>query len=354
MPFERPHIAQIKARIEADVDGRLIAGDPRLRRDLIRILGQMEAGVAHGLYGNLEWLAKNLLPNTKDPDILKIWADHYGVPRLGATRAEGPVGIIGTAGFTLLAGEVVQSADGKQYELLEEVTGLGPYAEGTVRALEGGADGNLADGETLTLLDPQPGIQSELVVVAPGLSGGADIETINAWSERLVDRVQNPPQGGSASDYRRWARDAHPAVTHAWTAPTTPGPGQVTVYIMTYGNTEDGLPSATVLDAVEAYIAERAPVTANFFINAPGTKVVPITVLLNPNTTEVQNAVRSEIEDLFQREAEPGGAIPLSHLNEAISLAPGEYDHTVDVDQADLTPGAGEILILGDLTWGGL
>ena len=354
MPFERPHIAQIKARIEADVDGRLIAGDPRLRRDLIRVLGQMEAGVAHGLYGGLEWLAKNLLPNTQDPEILKVWADHYGVDRLGATRAEGPVGVIGNAGSTLTTGKLMQSPAGNQYELLADVTTVGFYAEGAVRALQPGADGNLADGETLTLLDPEPGIQSELVVVAPGITGGADIETISAWSERLIERVQNPPEGGSAADYRRWARAAHPAVTHAWVAPTTPGPGQVTVYIMTYGNTADGLPSPAVLSAVDAYIGERAPVTASYFVNAPGSKEVPMTVLLNPNTAEVQAAAHSEIEDLFQREAAPDQAIPLSHLNEAISLTPGEYDHAVDVTQGDLTPGAGEILILGDITWGAL
>ncbi|CUR45497.1 Phage FluMu protein gp47 [Alloalcanivorax xenomutans] len=352
MPFERPHIAQLKARIEADVDGRLIAGDPRLRRDLIKILGQMEAGVAHGLYGGLDWLAKNLLPNTQDPDILKIWADHYHVDRLGASNAIGEIGITGNAGFTIPAGKVYQHASGAQYELRADVSAVGTYATGEVIALTAGAESNLESGETLNLIDPEPGVQSQAVVIAPGITGGADIQPTSFWSDRLAQRLANPPQGGAVSDYEAWSLAAHPAVTNAWAHAATPLPGFVTVYLMTYGNTPTGLPSAVVLDAVKAYVEERRPATANdIYILAPETKTVDMTIELQPNTVDVQTAVRNEVDDLFRREAAPGQAIPLSHLTEAISLSEGETDHRVSVTQADLTPTPSEILVLGEITW---
>jgi len=352
MPFERPHIAQIKARIEADVDGRLVAGDPRLRRDLIRVLSQMEAGVAHGLYGDLQWLAENLLPNTRDPNILQAWAEIYGVPRLGATRAEGPIAILGNPGFTLAAGDVVfQYSDGRRYELLDDVSAAGPYAEGRVRAVDGGAAGNLSDGETITLLDPLPGIQSEVFVIAPGISGGADIESTTAWSARLLQRIQQPPQGGSLSDYERWAREAHPAITNVWPKGATPIAGFVTVYCMAYGSTPTGEPEPTVIDAVKANIEAKRPVQGRYYVLAPSLKEVDPIISLNPNTPAVQAAVEASLRDLFEREAAPGTAIPLSHVGEAISLAPGEQDHMTNLTPVDLQPGAGQLLVLGDITW---
>ena len=50
MPFERPSLQELIARIQADMDSRL-DGQPWLRRRLLAILARMEGGVAHGLYG---------------------------------------------------------------------------------------------------------------------------------------------------------------------------------------------------------------------------------------------------------------------------------------------------------------
>ena len=35
------------------------------------------------------------------------------------------------------------------------------------------------------------------------------------------------------------------------------------------------------------------------------------------------------MQDLFFREAVPGGSIPHSHVKEVISASPGEYNHTI-------------------------
>ncbi|HAR61716.1 MAG TPA: baseplate J protein [Alcanivorax sp.] len=351
MPFERPHIAQIKARIEADVQGRLVAGDPRLRRDLVRILGQMETGVAHGLHGRLAWLAENLLPNTSDPDMLAAWATIYGVPRLGATTARGPVMIYGMDELTLPSGKLMQDSDGIQYQLDAGVTLSQFVATGDVTAVEPGAAGNADSGQTLTLLDPEPGVNSQIVVKAPGLTGGAEFESVEAWRARLLQRIQRPPQGGSIADYESWARAAHPSITDVWPRDATPSAGYVTIYCMAYGSTETGAPDPTVIQAVEDYIQQERPVQARFYVLAPLLKSIDMTIAVNPDTEAVRTAVQESLKDLFQREAAPGETIPLSHVTEAISLATGEYDHTINLQQSDLATTSGEILVLGDITW---
>ena len=39
--------------------------------------------------------------------------------------------------------------------------------------------------------------------------------------------------------------------------------------------------------------------------------------------------MRAEIQDLFFREAVPGGSIPHSHITEVISAVAGENNHTI-------------------------
>lgn len=346
MPFERPTLTTVDQRIQADLKSRLPGTEPQLAQSLLGILARMEAGSVHGLYGGLDWLSRNLLPTTQDAAILGEWATIYNVPRLRATPASGLVAFTGTGAVpkdTALTGP-----NGLTYHTTQAITAPN---NATVEASQPGSTGNVAQGATLTLVSPLAGVDANAVVGADGLTGGADQEGVADWSSRLLQRIRNPPQGGSMSDYERWAREAHPAVTNVWVLPTTPQPGQVTLYLMAYGSTANGIPSQTVIDAVEAHIQTVRPVAAQVFVFAPAPDVVNITVQLAPFTNAVKQAVTDALEELFEREAAPGAAIPLSHIDEAVSAAVGEYDHQLTgLTQANLTPSSGRILLLGSLT----
>lgn len=347
MAFSRPQLAALIARIQADIQSRLPGTEPALRNSLVGIIARMEAGATHELYGALAWLAANLLPDTTDADILARWATIYNVPRLAPVAAIGSITFTGAG--TVPTGALLSGVNGQQYSVDADILVPG---SGTVTAVTAGSAGNLPAGSTLTLVSPVAGVASAATIDAAGITGGADIEATSAWSARLLQRIQQPPQGGSLSDYEAWAREAHPAITNVWVFPTTPQPGQVTVYVMTYGATATGIPDAGTLSTVDAYIQAQRPAAARVFVFAPTPKTVNLTVQLSPNTAAVQQAAQAELAELFQREAAPGSAIPLSHLNESISQAQDEYDHAiVGLTQADLTPDTGEILLLGAITW---
>ena len=53
------------------------------------------------------------------------------------------------------------------------------------------------------------------------------------------------------------------------------------------------------------------------------------TITISPDTAANRAAVIAAVQDLFFREAVPGGSIPHSHVKEVISASPGEYNHTV-------------------------
>lgn len=352
MAFERPSLQQVFSRIQADIESRLVGSNPRLRRSLLAILAKMEAGVAHGLYGDLDWLSKNLLPDTTDPDILFEWADIFGVPRLDAAAASGAVTFTGTNGSVVAAGALLVGANGIDYELQADATIASGTATGSVIATTSGSAGNLSTGAALTLQSPVAGVTSAASANAPGITGGADVETIDAWGERIRDRIREQPQGGAARDYSRWAREAHPAVTTVWIHPQANGAGTVTVYFMTYGATANGIPDPSVVAAVDAYIQEQRPVTAVVSVLAPLAQPLNITLSsLTPNTQAVRDEIAAEINSLVRRTAAPGVSMPVSHINEAISRADDETDHVLASPVANVAVAAGYILVPGTITW---
>ena len=57
------------------------------------------------------------------------------------------------------------------------------------------------------------------------------------------------------------------------------------------------------------------------------------------------------MRDLIRREAEPGGVLLITHIQEAISIAAGEYDHELVAPAANVVSDIGEISTFGSMTW---
>jgi len=105
------------------------------------------------------------------------------------------------------------------------------------------------------------------------------------------------------------------------------------------------------VQAVEAYLDELRPVTAEVRVFAPIDYPVAFTAAVVPDTAAVRAAVEAELQDLFQRVAEPGGTVYLSAIRTAVGTAAGLTDYTLTVPAADVAPGAGELASLGVVTW---
>ncbi len=354
MAFDRPTLPQLIERIQTDIGGRLPGTDPHLRRSMLGVLARVEAGTAHSLYGYLDWLAKQILPDLAESEILDRWAAWWDVARKAASPAVGDVTLSGTDGSVITAGTAMQRSDGAEYTVDADVTVAGGTATTAVTASVPGQDGNSDAGVTLSLVSAVAGVQSGAVVAAGGLTGGADIETDDALRDRLRDRVQKPPQGGSVADYEAWGLEIE-GVTRVWVMPLWLGIGTVGVFFVRDDDASI-IPDAAEVQTVQDYIDSVRPVTANVTVLAPTAVAVDMTINLAPNTAVVQAAVTAAITDLFRREAgvEDGsgsGTILISHINEAISLADGETDHVIITPAADVTFSAGEIGVLGAITY---
>ncbi|PWG62869.1 baseplate J/gp47 family protein [Sediminicurvatus halobius] len=351
MPWQSPTLEQLIERIRADIRARLPGAQPELRRSLLGVLASAEAGAVQGLYGYLDWLARQLMIDTAEAEHLERWAGIWGLSRAAAVPAAGNVDVTGSAGAELPAGIELESDAGQTYTtdttLTLDAAGTGTVA---VTAVEAGADGNLAEGATLRLLTAVTGIDSEAVVAAGGLTGGADEEGDARLRERLLERIRRRPHGGSRDDYERWALEAHPDVTRAWVYPQETDPGTVTVRAVC-DELDPITPPAEVTGAIEDYIDAERPVTAGFYVVAPTEAPLDLSIKLTPDSTEVRERVTDALNDFFARVAEPGGTIYREQLSGVIYVAAGESRHELQSPTGDVTHTINEIAVLGVITW---
>lgn len=354
MPFARPTLAELIDRVSADMASRVLGTEGAiLRRSMLGIIARAEAGAVHLLYGYLDWIAKNSIPDTAESELLERWSVIWGVIRKPATFASGSVTFTGTDGSQIPSGTVIQRSDGVQYITQAAGTIASGTATVAVEAALSGAAGNLAAASGVALLSPIVGVMSSAVVAAGGIIGGADVESDDRLRQRLLERIQTPPQGGAEADYIAWAKSIA-EVTRVWVTPNAMGAGSVGVQFVLDDAPGSIIPGPAKVAEVQAYIDDRRPVTASVFVTAPTAAPLAMSINLAPNTAAVQAAVTAELTDLLKRDAEPGGTILLSRLREAVSIAAGESDNEIVSPVADVTHSPGQLAILGTITWGGM
>ena len=360
MPFSRPTLQTIRDRIAADIE-RHSNGDPHSRGSLEYAITNALSGSSHGLHGLLEFLSKQLFDDSAEITYLERRASVFGIARIAAVVATGTVTITGTDTTLIPAGTELQAADDQLYVTDANGTITGGTVDIAVTALDAGAAGNQTAGALLTFTTPIAGADSQATVAAGGLVNGADAETDGRLRERFAERKQMPPMGGADADYIAWAKQASIDVTRVWVqgnkdAAEAEEFGSVLMYFAT-DDLSTPIPTAGHVTTVSDYIDQaniRPAGVKNVYVVAPTEKTLDMTFsALTPNTAEVQAAIEAEIKDLLKREAEPGGTIVLSHIREAISLATGEDDFGLTTPNADFTTVAGEIAVLGTITWPG-
>lgn len=345
--FERPNLQQLIDRARADLLSRL-AVDDELRRNDADAYAKVFAAATHALYSYIEYVALQILPDSADEQVLQRHADIWNRPRILAGQASGTMMFTTEVGAVIQAGKTVKAFDGVEYQVVDEVTATDTSTEVDLLAVLAGAAGNRTTGQTLTLIQPIPGVQP--AGVASALVGGADIESIDSWRARILERIRKPPHGGAKHDYVAWALEV-PGVTRAWCYPEALGLGTVVLRFVRDGDVSI-IPDAGEVEDVQEYLDARRPVTAHLTVVAPVAAPINFTIDgLDPDSSEVRAAIEAELRDLLKREAEPGGTILLSHLRAAISVAAKEHDHVLTSPAANVTHTTNEMPTFGGITW---
>ena len=364
MSFTRPTLQQIIDRIQADFRSGLSL-PTILRRSFLDVISKAYGGASHTLHGAIDFAKDQLFPDTANDKNLLRWGTIFGVDRNEATFAEINIELTGTTGGTVVAGTIYQRSDGVQHAVKDDiiVPATPGTADGIMIALIAGDNGNIDDTSIVSLVSPVAGVETNATVTSTAVEG-EDQETIENYRTRVIERIQQPPAGGKATDYIAFAKTVT-GITRVWVGPNLLGEGTVVTWSVEDDEDPIFLSPAKVLE-VQISVDNLKPISADHTAATPIDTPVDMTIRLKPNTVEVQNAVIAELQDMLLREAEVNGAIDpdqvglgiffdgivvLSKFDEAISLAPGEDNHILVAPSSDITPVTGGLAKLGVITF---
>lgn len=379
MPFKRKTLSELREENRQFMQAELESVGALLRFGNLKVLADMDAGMAHLHYAYLDYIALQTNPFTATGEHLAGWMALKQVYRKSASAARSSACLAnGTVGAILASGSVLNRSDGYQYTTDAELK-IGADGTGSVSVTAvlpdisddvsgGGASGNADAGTLLTLDANVSGVNTTLTLIEAA-SGGADIEGEEDFRSRGLLAYQNPLQGGSDADYKKWAL-AVSGVTRAWVKRRIMGAGTVGVYIMCDGSdtTNNGFPVGTdgvsqleEWGAIKAtgdqgrvadYIYPLQTDTAIVYVCSPIRREVNFDIagIQSADSTVVQ-AIKDAINDLFFDEGNPDGTgkIYLSDLNRVISSVSGTTGYSLEQPAANIVLAIEELPVLGEV-----
>ena len=377
MPFKRKTLSELRDENRNFLQAELKNVGALLRFANLKVVADMDAGMAHLHYGYLDYIALQSNPFTATGENLAGWMALKRVYRKPASAAKSKdVKAVGSANRVIPAGTILNRGDGYQYTVATEIK-IQDSGEGhggitavlpdvTDDVTGGGANGNADAGTVLTLDVNIAGVEAQLTLIEAA-TGGADIEDEEAFRSRGLLSWQEPPQGGSDTDYKKWALEVS-GVTRAWVKRRLNGAGTVGVYIMCDGNLNDGFPVGTDgISQLEDWGAVKAsgdqlsvadhiyPLqtdTAIIFVCSPIRKIIDFEIagIKDADSTIVSN-IKEALATLFFDESNPDGTgkIDLSDINKSISNVDGTKGYIRNSPSSNITFDIGEIPLLGEV-----
>jgi len=288
-------------------------------------------------------LAAELMPDTAQ-DWLSRHGAEWGVPQLQPLTALGNLIFAGPAGTPLPQGIEVYDQTGLRWQTSAAATMPGSGAISVPsEALTAGTAANAAAGTVLRLVWPVAGLAPQSAVVDPaGFNGGRDLEDVEAWRGRILQRIRKRGQAGAVADYQGWAVEG--GASFVQVLPRWIGAGTVGIAVLMAG---PRVPSPAELARVDAVIQDDRPVTATAITLAASLAPVDVTLALSPDSLGTRAAATAALQSFFAREAGIGRTLPRSRLDEAVSSASGEYAHVIAAPAADVVPAATAMPTLG-------
>lgn len=363
MPWATPTLKEVRALVRDNIRGSLPGADALIPNSVLRVMSDAQGGLCHLTLQYVDWLALQLLPDTAETE----WLDRHGdiwlvnadgtTGRKLASLATGTVNVVGLEPFIVVpANSVLEAATTKglvEFETLRQIETAPSQAPTPVpvRAINPGADGNLNPGDPLAFNPDITNIESVSVV---SITGGADTESDDDLRIRVLERIRQPPQGGAAHDYVRWAK-AVAGCTRAWCTPNEMGIGTVTVRVLfdDLRAENDGWPHFEDLVAVTDYIDSVRPVAVkDFWVLAPIKQFIDVDIYnLVPDNDSVRTGIEASLQQMLKDRAAPGQTIFATWKAQAVMNAPDVISFDLRNWEDDFMESPGHMAVLRDIVY---
>ncbi|MUJ21349.1 baseplate J/gp47 family protein [Aliivibrio fischeri] len=310
------------------------------------------AGVSYGQYGYQDQLFRELHPETASEPWLYLHAERHDVERLLPTFAKGFIQFEQLGGVVPIPkGSIVIDITGSEYQTIRT-----QYSNEDVEviALIAGVSGNLPSGAVLRLSKSINGVNPDNVLCL-GFSGGADIEELEHWRQRICTAFNKGQEVGRRDDYESWALSAHADVDFAWALDNTPERGMVQVYIGAREN--DPTLSLEVITTVQTFIDKERLAGCHPLVAIPTNKAVDVEIQ-NVQDEQVRADVIVALQELFkdkmgQRDesVNPPKQVSITPTEIVLAIAPITSNYIVKQPTEEQFISDSEIHVLGEVTW---
>jgi len=271
--YTAPTRAEIDAQIIASIEGQLGQTVTIFPKAFVRVLSKALSAVLSLAYQFIAWAIRQIFPATSDAESLSYYGDWYAMPRAAATSAILQITISGDDPTAIPAGTLWAYGSLVFTQAADVVISSGT-ASAQIQALAYGIAGNLPPSTVLFLPSPKAGVTG--AVVAAVSTAAVDEEPLDLWRSRIVQRMQNQPQGGATGDYIRWAMEvAGIAGAHVKKIGT-----DVYLYPLAALTGSARIPDAPKLAEVQTYLQDpiRRPLCATVYASAPVSRTVSLSI----------------------------------------------------------------------------
>jgi len=310
-----PSATEIADRIIADIEGDTNQTTPALAKAFNKVVARAVAGVVILLYHAILRVYKQIFPETADYKALVLLGKLVGISPTPAVAAVITANVYGTNGESVAVGTAFKSTTNQVYTVTTGGTISGGLCLCTLTAVLAGDSGNIADGETLSIITPDTVLTGTAVVVGT-TTDGDDEESEASFRARVIARYKKRFTGGSPADYELWGLEAPHFI---WVSPYAGNePGTVWVY-GEVDNQVDGIPDAAQLATLKDYLTydpetgleTRRPIGAEITTLPISRKTFDFDISISGASTATKNDIEAALSDYL---------LSLSPYNEGVSL----------------------------------
>jgi len=222
-----------------------------------------------------------------------------------------------------------------------------------------GLDKNLDSGALLTLKTGISGVDDNCYVQFLGISGGADVETSDAYRLRTIDRWRNPIAVWNVAFIESIVLSVL-GVTRVWVYGTTPSIGEVTI-LFVRDDDPDIIPNPNEVLAVKTELLKYRPADRDaLLIHVTAPTRLPINFsfsALTPDSQSMRKSIEDALLQFFRESVNVGVSISQdayrSVIWQAINPETGEHvtSFTLSTPTSAITVGTNELPDLGTVSW---
>lgn len=248
------------------------------------------ASVVEGLYHHQIYIQKQMFVATADEPFLYLHAVRLECPRNGGSKSTGRVKAISNVASTIPAGTKITDGKGRYWlTLYKEQLTANKTREIQVIAEQAGVSWNF-DGQQLLWVSPLAGVAAQVDVIE--MSGGVDVEDVEAWRQRMQAKEALGLIRDREADLERIVKDVS-GVADVFIFPKRRGLGSLDVAVTATGNPPNS-PSSALLAAVQAALEEYSGFWADVRAYAPTKEYLNITA------TYTGTASQSDVEQTIR------------------------------------------------------